>query len=160
MHIYLFRHGIAADRQDGMADAARPLTDEGVGKTRQAAEGLATVAEAPEIVLASPLRRAAQTAEIVSEVTGVPVEQAVALGEPNVRAMVDLLEERAEDRVMLVGHEPTLSELAELLCYGQVFGRTVLKKAGCAALRTEGLPRPGSGELLWLAAPRLLRGLV
>jgi len=159
MHIYLFRHGIAMDRQAGMADAERPLTDEGAEKTRRAAEGLASVAEPPEIILSSPLTRAVQTADIVCEVMDVAVEHVAVLGEPNVRAIVDVLEERAEDRIMLVGHEPTLSELVELLCYGQVFGRTVLKKAGCAAINTEGLPRPTSGQMQWLAAPRMLRGL-
>ncbi len=159
MQIYLVRHGIAQDRDANVADGERQLTDEGVEKTRQAAGGLAKVIDPPEIILTSPLARAVQTAQIVSDVFGAPVEQAPVLAEPNVRAMVDMLEERGEYRLILVGHEPTLSELAELLCFGQVAGRVVLKKAGGIGIATEGLPRPGSGELHWLATPKMLRKL-
>ena len=159
MHIYLFRHGIAMDREPGMTDAERPLTDEGLDKTRRAAAGLARIVEPPEMILSSLRRRAEQTAQIAAEVFSASVEPAPALGEPNVRAIVDLLEQRVEDRLMLVGHEPTLSELTELLCFGQVTGRLILKKAGCVYVNTEGLPRPGSGALQWLATPKMLRKL-
>ncbi len=159
MHVYLFRHGIAMDRQPGMTDADRPLTHEGIEKTRRAAAGWARAVDAPQIILTSPRQRAAQTAELAAEILGASVEVAHALGEQNVRAIIDVLEERDEDRVMVVGHEPTLSELAELLCFGQVFGRLILKKAGGIAITTEGLPRSGSGTLQWLATGKMLRKL-
>ncbi len=60
---------------------------------------------------------------------------------------------------MLVGHNPTLSELVSLLVVGARRSPICeLKKGGMAAL----VRRPGASglyELTWLASPRLLRRL-
>ena len=70
IEICFFRHGIAVDREDPSvtSDAARPLTDEGIRKTRLAAEGLKRMDIAFDRILTSPWLRAAQTASILSEV--------------------------------------------------------------------------------------------
>jgi phosphohistidine phosphatase SixA len=61
------------------------------------------------------------------------------------------------ERVMLVGHEPMLSELASLLLTGSIDGaRIVLKKGGCVAIMIR-TPAPRAAMLEWAATPRMLR---
>jgi len=64
--------------------------------------------------------------------------------------------------VMLVGHEPWMSELIERLCVPrQSAGFIDLKKAGCALVEAP-LHRDepaGRGVLRWLIPPRALRSM-
>ncbi|MGB7437560.1 MAG: histidine phosphatase family protein, partial [Candidatus Acidiferrum sp.] len=66
MQLYIVRHGVAIDREDPKcpADPDRFLTDEGIEKTRLAAEGVAEIAAVPDLILTSPYVRAVQTAEL------------------------------------------------------------------------------------------------
>jgi phosphohistidine phosphatase SixA len=60
--------------------------------------------------------------------------------------------------VMIVGHEPQLSELVSLVLTGAPDKlRLQLRKGGCAALEISRLPDRGGGELLWMLTPRQLR---
>ena len=112
------RHGPAEDRGPSGGDFDRPLSGAGSVVVRRVAEELRKQrpAELPRI-LASPLRRAQQTAALVRSVTGwsaevescdelsgsiVPVDLALELG-------------RGQDDVLLVGHQPTLEELVRRL---------------------------------------------
>src|SRR6202789_528504 len=77
MILYLVRHGIAIDRSDpkSPAEADRPLTAEGVRKTRSAALGLRELEAKPDVLITSPYVRAAQTAEIFAEALGFPLDK-------------------------------------------------------------------------------------
>src|ERR1700684_1429489 len=77
MILYLVRHGIAVDRTDpkSPSEPERPLTAEGVKKTRSAALGLLSLAKNPDVLFTSPYVRAAQTAEIFAEALGFPQQK-------------------------------------------------------------------------------------
>src|SRR5271165_3922444 len=77
MILYVIRHGIAVDRTDPKSppESERPLTARGVQKTRSAALGLKAVGINPDVLITSPLVRAAQTAEIFAEAVGFPPEK-------------------------------------------------------------------------------------
>jgi phosphohistidine phosphatase len=113
--VYLLRHGKAAD--SGYAsDEDRPLTDEGRERMRRNAVALARAAGAPPRAwLCSPLVRAVQTCEIALaafESEG-PVEITRALlPSASVGALSELIDRRSEKSLVLVGHEPLLSETA------------------------------------------------
>src|SRR5438445_38119 len=66
MQLYIVRHGIAIDREDPKCppDPERYLTEEGVEKTAQVANGVAALGIAGDLFLTSPYARALQTAEI------------------------------------------------------------------------------------------------
>jgi phosphohistidine phosphatase len=158
MQLFLFRHGIAESRDAAGSDAQRALTNEGTDRTRLAAKGLARLIDPPQVILTSPLRRAVETAELLSEPLGPAAEtwELLAQGEP-----ADLhraLRWHTEPGVMLVGHEPTLSQLAELVCFGETWGRLDLKKAGCAWLEAPIGRREsgGPGQLQALLPPAAL----
>ena len=65
MDCVLFRHGIAAEREEWEgSDADRPLTERGAKRVAQAAAGLNRLEVQPTHILSSPLIRAIETAKI------------------------------------------------------------------------------------------------
>jgi len=162
MQLYIVRHGIAIDREDPRcpADPERYLTEEGLEKTKQAAKGLAEIASVPELFLTSPYVRAVQTAEIFAAELGYSKQK---IGKTELLLPgadpLDLFRELARKKdlpsVALFGHAPHLDEvIATALNSKQHL--TALKKAGVALVELRRV-HPPSGELLWLATPKMLR---
>jgi phosphohistidine phosphatase len=160
--ICFFRHGIAVDREDPSvtSDAARPLTDEGIQKTRAAAEGLKRMALEFDRILTSPWLRASQTAAILAEVLALaaPEEMAELEGDRNPSELVDALAHRHAKRTLLVGHEPLLSATVVHILGGE--WALDLKKAGACNLFVDALPPRKPGTLLWHVTSRQLRWMV
>lgn len=160
-HLYLLRHGIAvATGTAGVAsDFDRALTDEGREKVEAIARALMAFGLTFNRVLSSPYVRARQTAEIVAATLGIPKRLRLtdnlavdAAPRAVIRELAALRPDPA--RVLLVGHEPFLSELAAYLLTGMTDLAITLKKGGCACLKVDRL-RPGRcAELEWLLTPR------
>jgi phosphohistidine phosphatase len=159
------RHGIATQRSSPVApgDARRPLTVKGKKKTERVAHGLSRLGYEVDWIVTSPLVRAVQTAEIVagSFSARAPVDMCTALrpgGSPE-----DLLSFLAKNpdrrRILLVGHEPDLSELAARLIGAGSKANLTFKKAGCCCIRFDRHPSRATGQLVWWLTPRLLRAL-
>lgn len=164
MHLVLFRHGIAELSRPDLPDADRCLTPEGIQRTAKAAEGLLHVIDSPDLVLTSPKRRARQTAMLLSDVCDRSPTVFHPLADAPAEAIAEALSEvQVEGTLVLVGHEPTLSALAEWLAFGRITGRLSLKKAGAIGLDLpeEQIDRfePGLSTLTWLLPPRQLREL-
>ncbi|TMA79904.1 MAG: phosphohistidine phosphatase SixA [Deltaproteobacteria bacterium] len=162
MILYVIRHGIAEERAPAEDDGARRLTPRGRQRIRAGAAGLRAIGVRFDVLLTSPLVRAAETATIVAEVYGgqpVPRElPALAQGAPpaeTVRALQPFLR---HGHVGIVGHEPGLSEVVALLVTGSPDGMALsLKKGGVVALELRGRAPRTHAKLRWLLAPRHLR---
>lgn len=162
MQLCFFRHGIAAPK-GSMPDRERPLTSEGRAKAKKAARGLKALGLRPDLVLTSPLARAAQTAEIlVRELKFKKDAEPCEALEPN-GLLQDLFKEirkRGRARcVVLVGHEPDQSRMVSELLSGTRALRIELKKAGACCLETDRVPPKRKAVLLWLLTPKQLRKL-
>jgi len=162
MHILLFRHGPAGER-DPMRwpdDRSRPLTDKGAKHTRDAARGLVALVPGLTHLFTSPLTRCAETAALLAaeadEVRKPERLEALSPGGSWREVMARLQEEPADARVALVGHEPDLGKLAGVLLFGAP-AALPLKKAGACLIVFEGRADFGGGELRWLLTPRILR---
>jgi len=161
--LYIMRHGIAMERDATtiLDDAKRPLTPEGKQKMREIAAGLVQAGIEPDWVVSSPLVRAAETAEIVADAFGSkpPVEFCDALrpgGSPE--ALITFLAKRPNRRrVMVVGHEPDLSELAARLIGAGRNANMPFKKGGCCLITFSVFPPKSPGRLMWWLTPRLMR---
>lgn len=155
--LYLLRHGIAVPTgTPGLADAERPLTPVGRRRVRPVARGLVRWGVEVERIVTSPLLRARQTAEIAAELlapAGGIEEDAALVADQVAESVADWLETRPESGLMVVGHNPWISDLVGLLCAGRPLDSIMLRKAGVAALAG----RSGGWDLDWLARPRLLR---
>lgn len=157
--LYLVRHGIAVPHGDpDFADDDRPLTPEGVAHIRQVAKGLRRLKVMPDRILTSPLPRAARTAHIIADVLGLTdvLESEDALrAEKSGASIREWVVARPEDRLMIVGHNPSLSDLAGLLLTGdRPLPSVELRKGGIAAFAAG---PDGSLQLDWIARPKLLR---
>ena len=124
MLLYVMRHGPAEDRAPSGRDFARPLTPEGravVGRMAQrilASRG--TLRGRPWRVLASPFRRAAETAAIVASAASPPLEveshEDLAADASVPSALVAKLVSGATDAI-LVGHQPIVETLVRDLLH-------------------------------------------
>jgi phosphohistidine phosphatase len=168
MQLTLFRHGVAQPREASIPDKDRQLTTRGIERTLLAAKGLAVCCPDVDLILTSPKIRARQTADIASEVLDVRTEICDELAAEDLDAIVAAVGQYELDHIMLVGHEPTFTDLASYLCSeparckrdcGQ--SSLILKKAGALSLEinrnSQRLRRPG--HLLWLIQPGILRKL-
>lgn len=162
MQLYIVRHGIAIDREDPKcpADPERYLTEDGIKKTKQVAEGVAALGATADLLLTSPYVRANQTAELFAHALDYPRQKIretdllLPGGEPSL-LFRELSKDKQSASVFLFGHAPQLDELiaAALGLKNQI---TSLKKAGVALMELRRISPP-SGQLVWLAPPKLLR---
>jgi phosphohistidine phosphatase len=162
MRLFVFRHGIAEEHAADGTDASRVLTSEGLERTRAAARGLHRIADPLDVILTSPKMRALQTANEAGAAFRCAVELLEALSGGPPEATLRALAARGERAVMVVGHEPMLSELVEQVCTGgRRLGFVDLRKAGCACLDVVLQPNGDvtTATLLWLATPKMLRAL-
>src|SRR2546428_285252 len=68
MELVFLRHGLAVDREEWKGeDEARPLTAEGVERTKEVVRGLRALKGCPDVILSSALLRARETAEIAKK---------------------------------------------------------------------------------------------
>ena len=162
MILYVVRHGIAVERdaRGKPAEAERPLTPEGVQKTRAAALGLRALGVKPGAVITSPYVRAAQTAEIFAEALGFPpenirVSEALKPAENPADILRELARLKAKE-VICCGHAPHVDLLIAHLT-GARAPFTEMKKAGVACL--EQSAAHGRWELRWILTPKVLREL-
>ncbi len=159
IQVYFIRHGIAADPEDYERDGDRPLTEKGRQKTQAIAQRLQELKLQFDEILTSPLVRAHQTAEIFLEKGLAPqltVNESLApIG--SFSNWLDEIKTLEHKTLALVGHEPDLSQWAELLVWGEVKGAIKLKKAGMIGIDIVNPIDPiGNSSLFWLTPPRFL----
>jgi phosphohistidine phosphatase len=141
-------------------DRDRPLTEKGLARTRCACEGLVRLEPGVSLVLASPLKRCAQTAECLREAAGdearVRYTETLAPG-GSWRDVLGELESIVEtSTVALVGHEPDLGKLAGVLLFGAPAAMPIRKAGGCS-IEFDSRCAPGKGRMRWFLPPRALR---
>jgi phosphohistidine phosphatase len=163
MDVILIRHAKAGSRDPNSwpNDDDRPLTVEGQAEHRAVMRAARKMGVKFDFLVTSPLKRARETADLVSSVYRWPEEPQVAaeLGHGfSVAAVVKLLAKFPPSScVALVGHEPDFSELATALIGGKTGLGFQIKKSGIACVRFEGPAEAGAGTLLYLLKPSQLR---
>ena len=162
MEIYILRHGIAVERgtPGNKKDSDRPLTPEGEQKMHQIAEAILGMELNFDLILSSPYKRAEQTANIVAS----EVDEEVTFTEflepdGNALELIAEINDEKPQRVLLVGHEPDLSQLISVLTTGDSDAAIELKKGGLCKLTTDKLSFGRCATLNWLLTPKLLREL-
>jgi phosphohistidine phosphatase len=137
------RHGHAVTAR---YDPERPLSAQGQREAARAGEFLRKLDETPDVIVHSPLTRSRMTAEGVAKALGVEniLQQRMGL-EPgdDVRDFAsDVLSEygSSDKKIMIVGHEPLMSEFAMFLLTGSMAGLTLNFSRG-TLLGAEGVAR-------------------
>ncbi|MEO6221636.1 MAG: phosphohistidine phosphatase SixA [Vicinamibacterales bacterium] len=158
--LLLVRHAIAEERGSAWPDDdVRPLTKRGRSRMREIADRLQAMRETSDVIVSSPLTRALDTARILREQwqTEADVEliNALAPGHTPAETIVAVAKAASDERIVLVGHEPHLGELAAWLIGAKQL--VPFRKGGVARIDVETLSRPREGQLIWLATPKMLR---
>jgi phosphohistidine phosphatase len=166
MQLLVIRHGIAEDKKafakTGRPDIERPLTRHGRTAMARAARGLRMQVRSIDVLAASPLVRAAQTASIVAtEYGGLPIDTVPALAPKSAPAAFAawLRTQRAPEVVAVVGHEPHLGTLITWLISGRRDAHVTLEKGGACMLEIDGQPGARCATLTWLLPPDVLAKL-
>lgn len=127
MDLILWRHADASDTVEGTPDHDRPLTDKGRAQAKRMAQWLNKHLPDDATILVSPAVRAQQTAQALKRAfvtinaldTGADCNSALkAVGAP-----------KAGKTALLVGHQPTLGQIASLLLTGEASDMSVKKGA-------------------------------
>jgi phosphohistidine phosphatase len=118
--LVLLRHAEAADKEAGRADFDRELTGKGRKQAERVGRQMAHRSLQPDLVVTSPAPRALQTAEIACAAMGIPagsLRHDESIYENDVPDLLDVARRNGgtSRRLMLVGHNPSLSGLATLL---------------------------------------------
>jgi len=151
--LWLLRHA-DAEPHGTREDSARRLTERGERQARLAGKAIALMGVEFEALLSSPKERALRTATVAAQAWGerrgakVEVHAPLAGGFDARQALDALADIGTEGRLLVVGHEPDLSNVV-----GELTGARIdLKKGGLVVVRLDG----ASGELVAILRPHEL----
>ncbi|MFT4553053.1 MAG: phosphohistidine phosphatase [Chlamydiales bacterium] len=115
-------------------DALRPLSEEGKSIQLRATKQLKDEGIVPTLILSSPLLRAQQTAQVITDVYNLPFEEENALGyDFNQELLLKRIPSPEENQTLfLVGHAPTLGHFINALVGENVLPYGLSKS--CAAV--------------------------
>jgi phosphohistidine phosphatase len=152
MQLYFLRHGEADWPDWKKSDDERPLTDFGKKEVRDVAKFLARLKVRPDLIVTSPLPRAAQTAEIAADCLKLKLRKDELLAPGfGMSELGTVLKRHRSNALMLVGHEPDFTNVIS----GLTGASLKLSKAGVALLDVD--PESQEGRVLWLFPPKFAR---
>lgn len=160
--VILFRHG-KSDWSAGLPDHERPLAPRGRKAAGRMGRFLSGVEQVPELVVTSTAVRARDTAARAIEAGEWTclMAESDALYHPSAGSVLSAIRSQAEHigSVMLVGHEPTWSEVLSLLVGGGVFRfpTAAMARIDLDVGRWDEVEF-GQGELRWMVTPKELAG--
>jgi phosphohistidine phosphatase len=161
MDLYILRHGKAEDAGHGISDADRKLTKKGREEIIGVGQWMAAQEVSFDLIAASPLVRAQETAALVAGVLGTKTMTTwpvlVPGGSPD--AVCHETGKFPEDTaILLVGHEPLLSTLVSRIIAGNDDAGIVMTKGSLAKIRNYSFHQRPSGELHWLLTAKQMAG--
>ncbi|MBW2520869.1 MAG: histidine phosphatase family protein [Deltaproteobacteria bacterium] len=119
-HLILLRHAKSSWKDPSLDDFDRPLNKRGKENAPLMGQRLAAMGERPQIILASPAMRARKTAYLVAPALNCSDEMITFVPniyEADVTTLLNIIQDLRDiwQTVILVGHNPGLTELANQL---------------------------------------------
>ena len=118
--IFLVRHAKSSWKYPSLDDFERPLNKRGRMSAPFMGAILKKLKVAPDLIVSSPANRASTTARIIADKIGYPLDN-ICYSESmyafSANALIDIVEHLDDvlDKVMLVGHNPALTDLANYI---------------------------------------------
>jgi phosphohistidine phosphatase len=157
MEIYLMQHGPALPKDQ---DPEEGLGSEGKERIHAGGKALKEMGVTFDAILSSPKKRSKDTAAIVAEQVGFPLEKIIET--KNVKAMAPpedtvqaLSELSGAQRVLIAGHLPSVAEVASFLLTEGSKAAVQFEMGGCCRIDVDELPTH-SGRLRWYLTPAQL----
>ncbi len=161
MIVYFLRHASAGSHMaNPKKDEKRGLDQDGIQQCGYVGRALAALDVGVDVMISSPLKRAAQTASLVGNEMGFEGKLQIDSALRPESAFADFAKLLAKysksEAVMVVGHNPNLSEFAgRLIAEGGCEAGIDLKKGAVARIEVN---RQG-GTLTWCLTPKLVKTL-
>lgn len=120
LKLFLLRHGKSSWDDIALNDFDRPLSNRGVKDAPLMGKYFSKVYDKPQLIISSPARRARETAELFAESIDYKIDK-ISFDEHIYDATLeDLINivikiEDTYNKVMMVGHNPAFTELANFL---------------------------------------------
>jgi phosphohistidine phosphatase len=161
MTIYFLRHASAGQRvSNPKKDEQRGLDEDGIEQCRQIGRALAAMEVQVDAIVSSSLKRASQTAAMVANEMG---HEGKLQLDPALRPEAIFTQFRElvgryakADAIMVVGHNPNLSEfLGRFITRGASQAEVSLKKGAVAQVET----KRNSGVLRWCLTPKAVAAI-
>jgi phosphohistidine phosphatase len=156
------RHAKSSWDAEGLADFERPLNARGLRDAPLVGRHLRAQKFRPDLILSSPAERARRTAALVAEAArfeATPLRHDERIYEADAARLVEVVSHIEEDAeaVLLVGHNPGMEQLLQLLT-----GETRRMTTAALALVTLDIEkwskaREHSGRLEWHVRPKELQ---
>ena len=146
--LFLVRHAKASRDDPDLPDRARPLTKRGTRNAAAMARRVAQRPDLPELIVSSPARRARRTAEAMAAACELELESLVVderLYDATAEDLLEVIRALAPRlaRVMLVGHNPGMTDVANVLAGVDI---ATIPTCGIAELRLEAGAWSDAGE--------------
>ena len=158
--LYIIRHAKSSWAEADLEDFDRPLNKRGKKDGPEMARRLAAAGISPDLIVSSPAQRAKKTAQFMAGETGYDLarilyDEDLYLGSLSyhVQLAAELLS--SVDTVFLVGHNETLTDLAEYLSGTKIGNVPTCGIVGLEYANDEGiLTAEGKGRLLFFWYPK------
>lgn len=159
--LLLFRHADAASAHDYASDHDRPLTTRGRSDAQRMGRFLTATGQVPDRAVASTATRARQTLAEAHAAGGWPgpTHADNALYDARADDVLAVARDTSDDagRLLLVGHNPTFTDLAiRLIGGGHLRMATGTIARIDLAVETWPAVQPERGRLVWLLGPKHL----
>jgi phosphohistidine phosphatase len=160
MIIYFLRHASAGKTiLNPKKDERRPLDEEGTLQARYVGRLLANLDVQVDQIVSSPLTRARQTASLVANElafeSAVQMDDALRPDAEFGQFQAMLARYKKYDAIMVVGHNPSLTEFLSKSISGGTGAQIEFKKGAVAKLEMSGR----TGTLQWLVTAKIARTL-
>src|SRR5258708_6723386 len=161
MIIYFLRHASAGKSLlNPKKDERRPLDEEGILQSRYVGRMLANLDVQVDQIITSPLKRARQTASLVANElafeSALQADDALRPDAELEQFQSMLARYRKYDAIMVVGHNPSLTEfLSKSISAGTAVAQIDFTKGAVAKVEINGR----TGTLDWLVTPKIARTL-
>ena len=157
MKIYLMQHGPNLSKDE---DPEEPLSPGGKKQVSKAAKAIKRMGLQFDVIIASPKKRSRQTAELVAEAVGFPVEgivetEKVKAMTPAEEAIAYLAQFEDKDSILIAGHLPSLAEVASALLTSGSRATIQFERGGIGRIDVDTLPT-NEGKLRWYLTPAQL----
>lgn len=159
MNLYLLRHSIAEKISPVKNDFDRELTQEGKDLLKDAAAYWKKIIQGFDLIITSPLVRAVQTSDIITEIFGynreVIKDNNLATG-ARTSDLIEILNTYGLENIACIGHQPDLSfHVSNLIsntgCYLHFPPASICK------IRIEGTAKFSKGELIYMIPPEIFK---
>jgi phosphohistidine phosphatase len=159
------RHAKSDWGESGLEDFERPLSSRGLEDAPRMGRALVAAEVVPDRIVASPARRAKETAERVAKGCGFAgsIQWEAALYDASGAAWLEAARGIAAkaEVALLVAHSPGIAEAAAAILGARARLRFPTGSVACLDLDLEKWAdlHDGAGELRWLLVPRLVKAL-